>query len=162
MRDVFKSQRYDKTNKNKRINTMASQADVKKYLAYWFQLGKKVIAERSQETYAPDPVIEGDHYSSAFEQCWQDIVNKDGKGYYLEGTDETIAELLSSEWLVTQCARCDMPVPIPERQTTLNLCPCNDLPSWPNEELPQPRSPINSNNHLFALKDKMEASLNAE
>jgi len=141
---------------------MASQADVKNYLAYWFQLGKKVVAERSQTAYAPSSVIQGDRFSSEFDQCWQDIVSKDGEGYYLEGTDETIAQLLSPAWEVAQCARCDMPVPVPEVQMTLNLCPCNDLPNWPNTEIPQPRLPIDSNARLRSLKDRMESGITAD
>ena len=136
---------------------MASQADVKNYLAYWFQLGKKVVAERSQKTYSPVPVIRGERFSSDFERCWQKIVDHDGEGYYLEGTDETIAQLLSNDWEISKCARCDMPVPMAEIQTDLNACPCSDLSSWPNEEIPKPRLPINNRDKLLALKNRIEA-----
>lgn len=76
---------------------MASTEQVKQYLAFWFQLGKGLIGENSQEVYLPKLVIQGDRYSPEFEACWQRVTQSQGKSYYLQGTDQTLEQLLSSE-----------------------------------------------------------------
>lgn len=141
---------------------MATQTQVKNYLAYWFQLGKQVIADNGQKTYQPQTVIQGDRFSPEFEQCWNDILQGTTDAFHLQGTDQTIADLLSSRWEISNCSRCDMLIPTPEIVTAQVLCPCNDVPDWPNEELPKPRLPINSNQHLSRVKDRLIASLNAD
>lgn len=141
---------------------MASPNDVKNYLAHWFQLGKKLVASDNQTTYHPQSVIQGDRFSPEFEQLWHQLETTNSSDYYLEGTDETIATLLSPAWEITNCSRCSMPVPIPEVQVNAIICPCNDLPDWPNEELPQPRLPINNSKRLAALKDRIQSNLSAE
>jgi hypothetical protein len=42
---------------------MANKHEVKKYLAHWFQLGKKVVIENGKEILSPQPVLKGDRYS---------------------------------------------------------------------------------------------------
>ncbi|MEL6471088.1 MAG: hypothetical protein AAFQ74_15275 [Cyanobacteria bacterium J06623_4] len=140
---------------------MASKADVKKYLAYWFQLGKKVVDGDGKTICQPKTVLQGDRFSQEFEQCWATILSADTHDYTLEGTNETIATLLSPAWTIESCARCDMPVPMPEVELSQHPCPCNDLPNWPNTELPQPRMPINSNHRLNDLKARIESKLAA-
>jgi len=137
---------------------MASSDQVRKYLAYWFQLGKKVFLQGGHKAVLPRPVIAGDRYSDSFEACWQQIQSPDAGDCYLEGTEQTIAELLSDGWEVTDCARCTMPVPI--RSIGLNVleCPCVDLPTWPNTELPQPRSPVSSTARLEAIREQLNPS----
>jgi len=70
---------------------MASKHEVKQYLAYWFQLGKKVMTNNGSASLLPQPVIEGDRYSDEFETTWQQIISQDSGDCYLEGTQETIA-----------------------------------------------------------------------
>jgi hypothetical protein len=135
---------------------MATPHDVRQYLAYWFQLGKQVIAVDLSQSIAPSTVITGDRYSDAFETCWH-CIQANPSAYYLEGTTQTIAELLSSKWELIPCARCSMPIPMP----SLGLpdsggCPCSDLPMWPNLELPQPRSPVNSHDALSNIHDRLQ------
>lgn len=89
---------------------MASAEEVRRYLAYWFQLGKRVKIHNRQDSLLPQPVIEGESFSQAFEECWQQITSQNAGEYYLEGTEETIAKLLTPEWVMTGCARCNMPV----------------------------------------------------
>ncbi len=137
---------------------MASHTDVKKYLAYWFQLGKHVVSDDQQVSYRPEKVIQGDRFSPEFENCWTEIIEREGKSFYLDGTDQTIAELLSPEWDVVSCARCDMPIPMPQVEIKPHLCPCNDLPGWPNEEIPKPRMPVDSYNHLYHMKKRLHAN----
>ncbi|MGB7085406.1 MAG: hypothetical protein WBD47_07625 [Phormidesmis sp.] len=134
---------------------MASPTDVKHYLAHWFQLGKQVVSDDGQVTYRPEKVILGDRFSAEFEACWQAIVATQGEAYHLKGTQQSIAELLSPAWEIVSCARCDMPVPLPHKEITPHLCPCDDLDTWPNEELPRPRLPVNSQNQLSQLTARL-------
>lgn len=140
---------------------MASPEQVKQYLAFWFQLGKPLIVNgktsSSGSKVLPQPVIQGDRYSPEFEACWQRIIEGFWKLSYLEGTIQTIEELLSSQWEVTSCARCSMPVPMMSLgvQTKDLDCPCSDLPGWPNTELPQPREPVDSRQQLTNIRDRL-------
>ena len=136
---------------------MASQSQVKTYLAYWFQLGKKVILSCTGQELLPQPVIRGNFYSQEFGNCWQNIIANQGKDYYLEGTRQTIAELLTPAWEIVPCARCDMPVPILDLGIQPIGCPCDDLLSWPNSELPQPRSPVNNLVHISKIQNRLVA-----
>ena len=139
---------------------MASEQQVKTYLAYWFQLGKKLLWLNGQAELSPQSVINGDRYSSEFENCWQKIMTIKGQDCYLEGTTSTIAELLSPAWQITDCARCAMPVPMVDIGTPALECPCNDLDTWPNSELPQPRSPVDSSSRLRAIEARLKIKSN--
>jgi hypothetical protein len=135
---------------------MASKQEVKRYLAYWFQLGKKLILNNGREQQLlPQPVIARDRYSQQFEAVWQKIIKEGGKNWYLEGTSQTIAELLSPVWELADCARCGMPVPMIDLGLQQASCPCSDLSSWPNLELPKPRSPVDSNQHFLRLQERL-------
>lgn len=134
---------------------MASQENVKKYLAYWFQLGKKVVLGNGQEILLPKSIIEGDRYSKEFESCWQNILANQSTSY-LKGTEQTIEQLLSPMWDIDPCARCGMPVPEIELGIQPNSCPCDDLPNWPNTELPSPRAPINSTARLNRIRERLD------
>lgn len=137
---------------------MASRIEVKHYLAHWFQLGKQVVSDDGQVSYSPQSVIQGDHFSPEFEQCWTEIMKTEGDTYYLKGTDQTIAQLLSPVWDIVDCARCEMPVPAAQKEITPYPCPCSDIPNWPNEEIPRPRLPVNSQQRLEALADRLQAN----
>jgi hypothetical protein len=137
---------------------MASPEHVKQYLAYWFQLGKPVRIHNGQDALLPDPIYQGNRYSDAFEQCWQQIVDSKSGDCYLEGTRQTVQDLLSSNWDVVPCARCDMPVPmlvLGSNESSLS-CPCNDLPSWPDTELPAPRAAVNSQDELTRIRNRVK------
>ncbi len=132
---------------------MASKKEVKKYLAYWFQLGKKVFINNGAASLQPGKVIDGESYSNEFEECWQKVLSSESGECYLEGTQQTVAELLSPEWDMASCSRCDMPVPLKNLGMPPLLCPCNDVPNWPNTELPPPREPVKSQNQLTKIRD---------
>lgn len=134
---------------------MASENEVKPYLSYWFQLGKKVLIRNGQEALLPKKVIQGDRYSDEFEQCWQQILSPDSGDCNLEGTHETIAALLTPVWEVSNCARCSMPVPVRKVGLPPEVCPCFDLSGWPNTEAPSPRSPIDTQTHLTQIRDRL-------
>ncbi len=134
---------------------MATSNQVKTYLAYWFQLGKKVVIQGGQEAVLPHPVISGNRYSDQFEACWNYLQSPESGDCYLEGTAQTITELLSDQWEVSDCARCAMPVPILSVGINALECPCIDLPTWPNTELPQPRSPVDTNARLNQIRERL-------
>lgn len=127
---------------------MASQQKVKHYLAYWFLVGKKVYINNGQELRKPESVLERDRFSDEFEACWQEILSPESGYCYLEGTEQTIEELLSEKWEVQSCARCQMPVPLRNSGVQAGPCPCADLENWPNNDLPFPHLPVNNQKHL--------------
>jgi hypothetical protein len=137
---------------------MASQELVKHYLAYWFQIGKPVIIRDGQLILKPNPVLYGNRFSQQFETCWAEIMATEGRGCYLEGTHETIADLLSERWEICNCARCTVPVPQPMIVLEPLTCPCNNLVTWPNNEVPLPHLPIDNNRHLTALQQRLVAN----
>lgn len=128
---------------------------VKDYLAHWFQLGKKLINYKSGETFSPQPVYQNGQYSPEFEQCWQYVTLAKNGDFYLEGMPQSIQDLLSSEWELVPCARCELPIPMRHSGNQSLVCPCHDLQSWPNMELPQPRTAINSKHYLGRLSDRL-------
>ncbi|MEB3339811.1 hypothetical protein [Okeania sp.] len=134
---------------------MASYEQIKKYIAYWFQLGKKVLINNGQETIKPQIVLSKDRYSQEFEECWQKIISSESGDCYLEGTHQTFQELLSSEWDINSCSRCSMPIPARVKGMPSECCPCFDLPSWPNTETPLPRSPISSKLYLVSICQRL-------
>jgi hypothetical protein len=134
---------------------MATKQDVKRYLAYWFQLGKKVVINNGAASLLPKVMIVGDRYSDEFEECWQTILSSGAEGCHLEGTHETIAELLTLAWDMLPCGRCSMPVPVRNMGMPPLACPCNDLPTWPNTELPAPRSPVHNQDQLIVIRDRL-------
>ncbi len=134
---------------------MASKKEVKKYLAYWFQLGKKVFINNGRTSLQPQTIVNGESYSDEFEECWQKVLSSKSGECYLEGTQQTVAELLSSDWEMASCCRCDMPVPLRNLGMPPLLCPCNDVLNWPNTELPPPREPIKSQEKLIKIRDSL-------
>jgi hypothetical protein len=136
---------------------MASEQSVRQYLAYWFQLGKKVWVQNGKAALLPQTVIHGDRYSDEFESCWQRIIAADSGDCYLDGTSETIDQLLSDRWDIVSCARCEMPVPMSALGAPIThpSCPCSDLASWPNTEIPAPRMPVSSDQHLQRISDRL-------
>jgi hypothetical protein len=133
---------------------MAPQEQVKQYLAYWQQLGTRLILSNGQAV-APQLVVSGNHYSAEFEAGWQQVLAVEGKNCYLEGTAQTISDLLSDRWELVGCARCSMPVPMIQAGIQSNSCPCFDLPTWPNTELPPPRLPVDNHQQLDQIRARL-------
>lgn len=135
---------------------MASEQQVKRYIAYWFQLGKKVVIRNGAQSLQAQQVFAGDRYSDEFENIWQQLLSPENGDCYLEGTNETIRELLTPEWSVSPCVRCAMPVPVKIVGMPPELCPCFDLAGWPNTELPAPREAVSSQDRLKAIRDRLQ------
>ncbi|MEM7555494.1 MAG: hypothetical protein AAF378_15620 [Cyanobacteria bacterium P01_A01_bin.84] len=135
---------------------MANTNDVKKYLASWFQLAKGVIVTNGKEILLPCPIFEGDDYSKEFQKCWEKITSPSSGDCYLEGTETTISQLLTPVWEINSCARCQMPVPIRNYTVSEIDCTCSDLENWPNEDLPTPRSQMNSLNKLREINYRLQ------
>jgi hypothetical protein len=139
---------------------MASSTAVKQYLAYWFQLGKKLIIANQDKAICPTKVVNGDRFSAEFEECWQVASNPTTGDCYLQGTQYTIQDLLSPKWEITNCARCDMPVPMIETGVQSSACVCDDLDNWPNNQLPTPRNPINNQLQLSQINQSLKKKIN--
>jgi len=127
---------------------MANNTEVKEYLAKWLQMGKKISIDDA-EIGLPQ-VIKGEHYSPEFEQVWQ---KSQEQSAYLEGTNQTIQDLLKPEWEIISCVTCELPVP------TLSLgyresrpCICDDRP---NLNTIAPRSPVTSSIYLQSISDRL-------
>ncbi len=117
---------------------MASQLEVKKYLAHWFQLGKKVYVRNGDFTMLPSKIFNDTDYSAEFDRCWK-LISSDVSGdCYLEDTTQTIDDLLSPSWEVVDCARCAMPIPLKVAGISTESCPCVNLSHWPNNTVPVP------------------------
>ena len=135
---------------------MASKQEVKKYLAHWFQLGMVVAASRGDSTLSPKMVIAGGKYSKEFEKCWQQVISSPiTKDYYLEGTDQTINELLTPAWEIVECSRCNMPIEMHSKGMPTEICPCHYLKTWPNTDVPAPRCPVDSQVHLQYICNRL-------
>lgn len=137
---------------------MASSEEVQNYLAYWFQLGKPIHIKHELTPQRPVPVLEGAQFSRAFQDCWQTIMATGGRDCYLDGTEETIEQLLSSRWEISDCARCSIPIPMSAVMPVAQLCPCSNVDHWPNDELPAPHLPINNKGHFSRLKTRLNAA----
>jgi len=118
-------------------------------------LGKKVFINNGAASLQPRIVIDGESYSDDFEQCWQKVLSPESGECYLEGTQQTVDQLLSPEWDMIPCSRCDMPVPLKNVGMPPLLCPCNDVSTWPNTELPTPREPVKSQAQLSKILDNL-------
>ncbi len=127
---------------------MAAEEQVRAYLACWFQLNRSLVIHPQGQTFCPQPVISGSHYSQAFETVWHIIKSKQGQDCYLEGTNQTLNELMTGTWDFIPCARCTLPIPVPQAQQQTWDCPCAEILSWPNLELPLPRPPQNGQENL--------------
>ena len=134
---------------------MATQEQVKEYLACWFQLGKGIEMAGEDRILRFKSILQGDRYSREFETCWQQIVRSQGKGFALEGTHQGIDELFSSGWEMHSCCRCQLPIPVRDLGNQCLMCPCADLPGWPNLDLPAPRSPVDTRSHLGKIYDRV-------
>lgn len=134
--------------------SMASEEQVKQYLAHWFQVGKKVLLHNGDETFDLAVIIKGEGYSPEFEAFWEKV-RASTKDYYLEGTTQTIRELLSDHWEVLACARCQMPVPLMVAGYQAVLCPCQDLGLWPNDTVPPPHCPVQTYAHLRRIQSRL-------
>jgi|GEM_PF-399095 hypothetical protein len=157
-KELYSDQREGYSNARaaeKLIVISTSERKVREYLAYWFLLGKKVLLHNGDEALLPKPVVIGDHYSQEFEDCWQKLLSPESGDCYLEGSELTIAQLLTEEWDIDPCARCEMPVPIHKYGLPPESCPCFDLRHWPNTEKPQPRGPISSKVHLHDMCNRL-------
>jgi hypothetical protein len=135
---------------------MASAREVKQYLAHWFQLGRRVFVRNGDVTPLPSKIFAETGYSKEFERCWETVIAPASGDCYLEDTDTTISQLLSSEWDVIDCARCKMPVPMPVLGMAPETCPCVNMAKWPDLELPMPRSAPVGQLKLQHIRDRLQ------
>jgi hypothetical protein len=136
---------------------MASELELKNFVACWMQLGKGIQRTSGQSIHL-DQVIQGEDYSEAFKAFWNQWTEDGLQNVYLEGTSVSLSALNTALWEIVPCARCTMPVALPIGDVASCICPCHDLADWPNNELPTPRPPVSNKTHL----DRIFKRLNIE
>lgn len=130
---------------------MVSEDRVKQYIALWMQLGKPVVCDRNNQQLGTPHVIRGESYSPEFEQLWK-IICQSPNHYHLAATPCTIGDLLAGHWDLLPCARCTLLQPVNESVIAAGPCPCQDLASWPDDNLPLPRQPVGSQDYLYKIQ----------
>lgn len=128
---------------------MATPTELRHYLSHWFQLGKRLIINGTPHSITP--TLNTDRPSPEFETIWQQALAQPHLAH-LEGSDKTISELLTGNWDIIECARCDMPIPLKKAGITDNACVCDDMTTWPNSDTLAPHNPINTNDRLLQLR----------
>ena len=126
---------------------MATSAKIKSFLASWLQLGKAIEYHGGENKFQPDRILSIDGYSQEFEDWWSEF-KADSQHWFLAGSHHPLSELFEAEWDIESCSRCDMPIPLRVAGINDSNCPCADLITWPNLELPQPRAPKNTGQNL--------------
>ena len=120
---------------------MATQEQVKAYVACWLQMGKTIDVEQRDRAHQlrPRTVLDDGQYSPEFERNWRYIC-RFAERCYLSGTSESIRDLFQERWEIASCSRCKLllPLPAPGAQET-SPCPCADVDYWPNVDALQPR-----------------------
>ncbi|MBD2316878.1 hypothetical protein [Phormidium tenue] len=135
---------------------MASRTLVKNYVAQWMQMGKTVTLSTQGEQVRVYKILQGEKYSPAFNQLWDDISTIKAQEAYLSGTDQTVSDLLSNKWEIIACARCNLLVPSIDIGPRVPVCcPCSDLPTHPNLDLVSPHRPVTLVSHLDDLCDRL-------
>ncbi len=137
---------------------MASPAELRNYLACWFQLGKGVQIQTTGETLRPASVLHNGTYSDAFEACWATCQAQGLSRCFLEGTRESLETILNPAWEVDDCARCSMPVLKKVGSASDMDCPCHDLSNWPNLEIPAPHGVQPWRARLDDIRDRLKMS----
>lgn len=133
---------------------MASARQVRRYLAHWFQLGKGLRQQGTNDIRLPATVYAGDRYSAEFEALWQAVLATEA-ACYLDGTDWSLSDLLAPAWEIADCARCEMPVPVKVLGMQSPSCPCADLAFWPDFDCPPPHAPADTQRHLGSVRDRL-------
>ena len=134
---------------------MATSTEIKGFLARWLQLGKSIEPVGEGQPFKPNRVLSLQGYSREFEDWWDEFQGNSSQ-WVLSGSPNPLSELFRPEWEISSCARCDMPIPLRVAGVNDTSCPCNDLPTWPNLELPHPHTPGDTEHKLrqihFSLK----------
>ena len=135
---------------------MASRTLVKNYLAQWMQMGKSITLSNHGEKVSIHKILQGEKYSDQFNQLWDQISTTKAEEAHLSGTDQSISDLLSNNWEIIGCARCNLLVPSLDLGARVPVCcPCDDLPNHPNLDLVAPHHPTTLVNHLDQLCDRL-------
>lgn len=137
---------------------MATVHQVKQYLAYWFQVGKPLIAPHENRRLLPSTITVGERYTTEFNEFFTELLSPRYRDSYLEGTTQTLQELLSARWSLSACARCAMLVPLDNVGLKIG-CPCTDLEEWPNLDLPLPHCPNNVRAQLTVIHQRLQERL---
>lgn len=99
------------------------------YVAYYLSRGKTVLSPVSGPLAFEGKVYDyqGDHED--FQNFWQQLQQRrDFRELYLEGDSYCFGDFLASSCTVSECARCQMPIPMPSDPAwSLPSCPCDGV-----------------------------------
>ena len=133
---------------------MATESQIKQYLACWLQVGKRVIHDDGEQDFHPPKILNDSGYSQEFEDWWDDVC-QNASHWHLEGCDRALDALFSPHWDIVECPLCVMPVPKLVAGVNDASCTCSDLELWPNLDLPKPHTPEDTHYKLKSLRDKL-------
>jgi hypothetical protein len=116
---------------------MASESKVRHYLAYWLQFGKKIIMYNGTIAKGLESVISREGYSQEFEDLWTEVRSPASGNCRLEGSWETIDELLTPQWDIIIPHSIPQLICVPREQTTnisvRALLSENSICQWPSK-----------------------------
>ncbi|NJN30594.1 MAG: hypothetical protein HC824_09325 [Synechococcales cyanobacterium RM1_1_8] len=136
---------------------MASQVQIRRYLALWFQLGKSVHIDGNAQAYCPTNAIQGNDYSPEFEACWQIFVQAGLHHCHLDDVTPSLGDLTESAWDLHTCARCSMPIAQRVAGMASLDCPCSNQTNWPVLELPAPQAPQDWSQRIRAIGQRLQS-----
>lgn len=135
---------------------MANKTEVKQYLACWMQLGRKLLL--ADRVVSLDQVIAGDHYTTRFEEIWQEGQSCPASAT-LEGSNINLEQLFNTHYELLSCPRCNLPLPsISLGPRSVQPCPCDNLHLWPNLDTVPPRQPVSTPKELRSIYQRLAES----
>ncbi len=133
---------------------MASESQVKEYLACWLQVGKRILHDSGNREFHDPRIVNKRGYTSEFESWWDEF-RENAHHWHLEGCNNALDVLFTPQWDIVDCALCVMPVPKLVAGVNDPNCTCSDLELWPNLEIPKPHTPNDMQDKLTKLRKKL-------
>ncbi|MGK7901431.1 MAG: PAS domain S-box protein [Hormoscilla sp.] len=97
------------------------------YVAYYLSRGKTVLSLMSGPLAFEGKVYDYQGYHEDFQYFWQQLQQRrDFRELYLEGDSYCFGNFLEGSCTVSECARCQIPIPMPSDPAwSLPSCPCD-------------------------------------
>lgn len=97
------------------------------YVAYYLSRGKNVLSLMSGPLAFEGKVYDYQGYHEDFQYFWQQIQQRrDFRELYLEADSYCFGNFLEGSCTVSECARCQMPIPMPSDPAwSIPSCPCD-------------------------------------
>jgi PleD family two-component response regulator len=100
--------------KGRQANLMSNEEVLMGYVAYFLSRGKTIVTPHHSQIEFKDHVYEYYGYNYNYINFWQKIRQlKEFGDFYLMGDTHSFDELLTGNYTVNSCSRCNLPIPIP-------------------------------------------------